>query len=129
MKVIAILTVLWVAGWTTGCDSLPAADHSADHWTHMRDCAEQVDKLRREYQGVVMTPHYNPRYERCYVEMDYPSLGYSHLEDAFDDKVLARMDNFDDRTDCFISETGESDCRKVRAYWNDRMELKGRDRL
>ena len=80
---------------------------NASNWQHMKECAEQVDRIViKEHLAsgsptlVARENHYSPKYNRCYVRFSYPNSEaaaknpelpsvYSELWDAFEEKLLS----------------------------------------
>jgi hypothetical protein len=118
------------------------SESKQDDWQRRKDCAVQADRVMKDTgltgdRNVIgWENHYNPKYARCFVLVDYrepdadkipgvPSL-YSELYDAFERRLLSTcQDELDKNTFCTVQSEGSLaavDCRVCRSLVKERME-------
>ena len=126
----------------------PEPQKSANDWQRMKQCAEQTDRVAKragwaegQRNGEVTTMgwqnHYSPKYERCYILVNYVNhraekngdlpLLYDELFDAFEGGLLSVCtDAVNSKASFFCSiqadESPHFDCRACRQFAKDRME-------
>jgi hypothetical protein len=123
-------------------DAAAFSESKQDDWQRRKDCAAQADRVMRDTgltgdRNVIgWENHYNPKYGRCFVLVDYinpdaekipgiPSF-YNELYDAFERRLLSTcQDDLDKNTFCTVQSEGSLgavDCRVCRSLVKDRME-------
>lgn len=125
--------------------STPGADakKGEDSWQRMKDCAEQTDRVAKQFgwagaSGIMgWRNHYSSKYGRCYILVTYknheanknPDLPpiYDELFDAFEHRTLSICtDATTPRANLFCSiqadPSTQFDCGTCRKFTKDRMD-------
>lgn len=123
--------------------SKPARVEHTNAWQRMKECAEQTERLakrfgwvvnRREHNITILgwENHYNPVFERCYVQVFYfngkrdptarlPAF-FNSLFDAFEGREIAGCTSeFKESGMCSVKSTSASDCGTCRKFIDERM--------
>jgi hypothetical protein len=131
-------------------DPKPNLASTHENWRRMKDCAEQTDRILKrmhleegqkngndDFVGPSQN-HYSPKYERCFVQVQfYTSVlvlrklqaddkkltphSYWTVYDAFEAKELTTCT--DNRVESFCTIGGSAgDCSECREFTKDRME-------